>query len=176
MSTLPSDAVPPPGAVAPPPPEAVQPTAGASGPQGPSTATRRPATVIAAILLMVPAAVTWLVAGVAFLVAMARSEEDGKIFLIVLALLILMLCLLLVAMTVGGMVLAWRLADPSGLRTPAGFTLGLFVLTLVGLLVQGKLSFQPTMVTPLVVGALSGVALVLINTRSAREWFASNRR
>ncbi|MFD0782439.1 hypothetical protein ACFQZ8_00650 [Micromonospora azadirachtae] len=168
MSTLPPDAVPPAGAV--------PPHAGASGAPVLPTAVRRPPTVIAAIVLMVPTAVTWLVAGVAFFVAMARSDGDGKVFLIVLALLILALRLLLVAMTVGGMVLAWRRAGAAGLQTPATFTFGLFLVALVGLLVQGKLSFQPTMVTPLVVGGLSGVALALLKSRPTTDWFAGDRR
>lgn len=165
-----------PGAGTPSPPGAVPPRAGPSGTPVPPATARRPITVVAAILLMVPTALTWLVAGVAFFVAMARSDGDGKIFLIVIAVLILALCLLLVAMTVGGMVLAWRRAGTAGLRTPATFTFGLFVVALVGLLVQGKLSFQPTMVTPLVVGGLSGVALALLKSRSARDWFAGDRR
>ncbi|MGW4497967.1 hypothetical protein ACWENR_05015 [Micromonospora sp. NPDC004336] len=166
-----------PGTGPPSPPGAVPPHAGPSGAPAPPTAARRPITVVAAILLMVPTALTWLVAGVAFFVAMARSDGDGKIFLIVLAVLILALCLLLVAMTVGGMVLAWRRAGgTAGLRTPATFTFGLFVVTLVGLLVQGKLDFQPTMVTPLVVGGLSGVALALLKSRSAKDWSGGNRR
>ncbi|MEU4642029.1 hypothetical protein [Micromonospora sp. NPDC023814] len=165
-----------PGAVPPPPPGAAPPHAGPSGAPVPPTAAPRPITVVAAILLMVPTALTWLVAGVAFFVAMARSDGDGKTFLIVIAVLILALCLLLVAMTVGGMVLAWRRAGAAGLRTPATFTFGLFVVALVGLLVQGKLSFQPTMVTPLVVGGLAGVALALLKSRSARDWFGGDRR
>ncbi|MFG2059420.1 hypothetical protein ACGFI9_35955 [Micromonospora sp. NPDC048930] len=137
---------------------------------------RPPTAVVTAILLMVPTALTWLVAGVAFFAAMARSDGDGKIFLIVIAVPILALCLLVTVITVGGMVLAWRRTGAEGLRIPAAFTFGLFAISLLSLLVQGKLSFHPTMVTPLVVGGLSGVALALLKSRPAKDWFAGNPR
>lgn len=46
-------------------------------------------------------------------------------------------------------------------------------MVIVTLLAQGKLSYHPTMVTPLVVGGLAGVSLILIKTPPARAWFAS---
>ncbi|MFF0150122.1 hypothetical protein [Micromonospora sp. NPDC005203] len=181
MSTLPPGAVPPPGSMPPPnpmppPSGAVPPPGGPTGVPVPPATARRPAAVIAAILLMVPVAVTWLVAGIAFFVAMMRAEGDGVFLVIILAVVVLALCLLLVFMTVLGMVFTWRRLGPEGLRVPASFTFGLFVVFLVGLLATGKLDFQPTMVTPLVVGGLAGAALVLLKSRQAKDWFAGNRR
>lgn len=66
-------------------------------------------------------------------------------------------------------------STPVATGIPATFTFGLFAISLVSLLVQGKLTFQPTMVTPLVVGGLSGVALALLKSRPAKDWFAGNR-
>ncbi|MDG4762757.1 hypothetical protein O7632_01290 [Solwaraspora sp. WMMD406] len=133
---------------------------------------RRPLAVVFAVLLMVPAAVVWLIAGVGFVVATARSEGSFKWLLWIVGLGILGICLLVVAMTLAGMWLAWA-GDSNVLRVPAGFTVGLFVVVLVTLLAQGRLDYQPTMTTPLVIGTLAGISLVLLHTPAARRWLAA---
>jgi len=124
---------------------------------------------------MAPAAVIWLIAGVGFLIATARTEGSPKSLLWILAIAILALCLLLVLMTLAGMRQAWQ-GRSTLLRIPAGFTLGLFVLALVNLLVQGRLDYKPTMTTPLVVGALAGVALILLSSGPAERWLRGGLR
>ncbi|MGW0434906.1 hypothetical protein ACWDV4_20500 [Micromonospora sp. NPDC003197] len=161
MSASPMGAVPPPP---PPPPPSAYPTL-----------MRRPPAVVAAALLMLPGAATWLAAGIGFLVAIARTEGDAKFLLWIIAFGILGVSLLLVLMTLHGIWAAWR-GRSSLLTVPAGFTLALFVLALVNLLVQGRLNYTPTMLTPLIVGGLAGVALVLLKSRPARAWFAQGGR
>lgn len=131
----------------------------------------RPPAVVAAVLLMIPTALTWFVAGIGWIVVTWRLEGDFLFLFWILAVFIVALCMLLVAMTVSGIRHAWR-GWSNMLRIPAGFTAGLFVVTLVVLLAQGKLSYQPTMLTPLVVGALAGIAAGLINSRPAKKWLA----
>jgi hypothetical protein len=131
----------------------------------------RPPAVVAAALLMIPTALTWFAAGIGWIVVTWRLEGDFLFLFWILAVFIVALCMLLVAMTVSGIRHAWR-GWSNMLRIPAGFTAGLFVLTLVVLLVQGKLSYQPTMLTPLVVGGLAGISAGLINSRPAKTWFA----
>ncbi|WP_433530410.1 hypothetical protein ACQPYA_30360 [Micromonospora sp. CA-263727] len=162
MSTTPTEGFPPPGPPA----------------RGPHPAGRRPIVVTLAVLLMLPAIVTWLIAGIAFLRAMLRAEGDGlgRILVVGIGAAVLALALLVVLLAALGSAMAWQGASAEGLTVPAAFTFGLFVVVIVTLLVQGKLSYQPTMVTPLVVGGLAGVSLALIKSPPARAWFASRRR
>ncbi|MCZ7422057.1 MULTISPECIES: hypothetical protein [unclassified Micromonospora] len=136
---------------------------------------RRPVVVTIAALLMLPSIVTWLIAGFAFFRAMLRAEGDGlgKILVVGIGAGVLAIALLVVLLAAMGIFMAWTGDNPAGLAVPAGFTFGLFVVVIVTLLAQGKLSYQPTMVTPLVVGGLAGVSLVLIKSPPARAWFAS---
>jgi hypothetical protein len=131
----------------------------------------RPPVVVAAVLLMIPAALTWLVAGIGWLVVTSRLEGDALFLFWILAVFILALCLLLVAMTISGMRHAWR-GWSNLLRIPAGVTAALFALALIGLIVRRSISYEPTMVTPLVVGGLAGVAMVLLTSAPAKKWFA----
>ncbi len=132
---------------------------------------RRPPAVVAAVLLMVPAGLTWLAAGLGWLVVTWGLEGDFLFLFWILAVVILALCLLLVGLTVSGMRHAWR--GWSGLLAiPAGFTAALFVLTLATLLIRHRISYHPTMLTPLIVGGLAAVAVVLLKSGPAREWFA----
>jgi len=124
---------------------------------------------------MLPAAGTWLVAGIGFLVATARTEGDAKFLLWIIASGILGISLLLVLMTLYGIRAAWR-GRSTLLTVPAGFTMALFVLALINLLVRGRLDYTPTMLTPLIVGGLAGVAFVLLKSRPARAWFAQGGR
>lgn len=137
--------------------------------QGPASG--RPPAVVAAALLMVPTALTWFAAGIGWFVVTWRLEGDFLFLFWILAFFIVALCMLLVAMTVSGIRHAWR-GWSNMLRIPGGFTAGLFLVTLVVLIAQGKLSYQPTMLTPLVVGALAGLATILINGRPAKAWLA----
>jgi hypothetical protein len=136
-----------------------------------SGAPGRPPAIVAAVLLMIPAVLTWSAAGIGWTVVTWRLEGDFLFLFWILAVVILGLCMLLAAMTVSGMRHAWR-GWSNLLRIPAGFTAALFVLALVGFVVQQKVSYQPTMVTPLVVGGLAGVSAVLLNSRPAKNWFA----
>ncbi|RIV34346.1 hypothetical protein [Micromonospora radicis] len=143
----------------------------------PTPRARRPIAVTLAALLMVPAIVTWLIAGIAFFVAMLRAEGDGigRILVVGIGAAVLALALLMVFLASMGILMAWTGDSAEGLTVPAGFTFGLFVVVIVVLLVQGKLSYQPTMVTPLVVGGLAGVSIALIKSPPARAWFAGRR-
>ncbi|WBB55561.1 hypothetical protein [Verrucosispora sp. WMMD573] len=139
---------------------------------------RRPVVVTLAALLMVPSIVVWLIAGVAFFLAMLRAEGDGlgRFLVVGIGAGILAIALLVVLLASMGIVLAWRGDNAAGLAVPAGFTFGLFVVVIVTLLAQGKLSYHPTMVTPLVVGGLAGVSLTLLKSPPARAWFAGRSR
>jgi hypothetical protein len=133
--------------------------------------------VTLAVLLMAPAVVVWLVAGIAFFLAMLRTEGTGIGRLLVVGIggAVLALALLVVFLASLGMMMAWQGDGAAGLTVPAGFTFGIFVVVIVTLLTQGKLTFQPTMVTPLVVGGLAGVSLALVCSPPARAWFARRR-
>ncbi len=139
---------------------------------------RRPIAVTLAILLMVPSVVIWLIAGIAFFRAMLRADGDGpgRLLVVGIGAAVLALALLVVLLTSLGMMMAWQGDGSAGLVVPAAFTFGIFVVVIVTLLVQDKLTYQPTMVTPLVVGGLAGVALALVMTPPARAWFAGRRR
>ncbi|MFG2062002.1 hypothetical protein ACGFIK_11345 [Micromonospora sp. NPDC048871] len=139
---------------------------------------RRPFVVTLAVLLMLPSIVTWLIAGIAFFRAMLGAEGDGlgRALVVGIGAGVLAIALLVVMLGALGILMAWTGDSAQGLAVPAGFTFGLFVVVLVVLLVQGKLSFAPTMVTPLVVGGLAGVALALIKSPPARTWFAGRPR
>ncbi|WP_146605808.1 hypothetical protein [Micromonospora craterilacus] len=182
MSTTPGGAFPPPpsGPYSTPDPYRTPDPAMPPGPAaaGSGPASRRPMVVTLAVLLMLPAVVTWLIAGIAFFLAMMRTEGDGlgKFLVVVIGAVVLALALLVVLLASLGILIAWRGDGAEGLTVPAGFTFGLFVVVIVTLLVQGKLSYQPTMVTPLVVGGLAGVSLALIKSPPARAWFASRMR
>lgn len=132
---------------------------------------QRPPAVVAAVLLMVPAGLTWFAAAIGWLLVTWRLEGDFLFLFWILAVLIVALCLLVTGMTISGIRHAWR--GWSGLLAiPAGFTVALFVLTLVTLIGRGRISYHPTMLTPLIVGGLAAVALVLLRTGPARKWFA----
>ncbi|MDG4794501.1 hypothetical protein [Micromonospora sp. WMMD1082] len=125
-----------------------------------------------------PSVVIWLIGGIAFFLAMLRTEGDGlgRILVVGIGAAVLALALLVVLLASLGMLMAWLGDTAEGLTAPAGLTFGLFVVVIVTLLVQGKLSYHPTMVTPLVVGALAGVSLALLKTPPARAWFAGRKR
>ncbi|MFY1573452.1 hypothetical protein ACN26Z_00990 [Verrucosispora sp. WMMD703] len=150
-------------------------TSAESGSASMPTPGRRPVVVIIAALLMVPSIVIWLIAGVAFFLAMLRTEGDGlgKFLVVGIGAGVLAIALLVVLLAAMGIFMAWTGDNAAGLAVPAGFTFGLFVVVIVTLLAQGKLSYHPTMVTPLVVGGLAGVSLILIKSPPARAWFAS---
>ncbi|NGM15746.1 hypothetical protein O3597_26695 [Verrucosispora sp. WMMA2044] len=150
-------------------------TSAESGSASVPTPRRRPVVVTVAVLLMVPSIVLWLIAGFAFFRAMLRAEGDGlgKVLVVGIGAGVLAIALLVVLLAAMGIFMAWTGDNAAGLAVPAGFTFGLFVVVIVTLLAQGKLSYHPTMVTPLVVGGLAGVSLILIKTPPARAWFAS---
>ncbi|QOC89813.1 hypothetical protein [Micromonospora craniellae] len=152
-------------------PESSPPTAGEAA------VPSRPVVVTLAVLLMVPAVAVWLVAGIAFFLAMLRTEGSGIGRLLVVGIggAVLALALLVVFLASLGMMMAWQGDGAAGLVVPAGFTFGIFVVVIVTLLTQGKLTFEPTMVTPLVVGGLAGVSLALVCSPPARAWFAGRR-
>ncbi|GIJ79989.1 hypothetical protein SAMN05443287_11764 [Micromonospora phaseoli] len=160
------------------PSPAQQPTGAWGTPPATLPPRRRPVVVILAVLLMVPSIVTWLIAGFAFFRAMLRSEGDGlgRFLVVCIGAGGLGIALLVVLLGSLGMLMAWVGDSAEGLAVPAGFTFGLFVVVIVVLLVQGKLSYHPTMVTPLVVGGLAGVSLALIKSPPARAWFTGRRR
>jgi len=137
----------------------------------PAAGRRRPAVVVAAVLLTIPTAALWLVAGLAFLVVTYRAEGDAKFLLWIIAFAIFGLCLLLVFMTLAGMRIVW-VGGPNMLRAPAGFTAGLLLVVLGCLLLFGKVEYHPTMLMPMVVGALAGLAVILLATPPARHWLA----
>ncbi|MET0495082.1 MAG: right-handed parallel beta-helix repeat-containing protein [Actinoplanes sp.] len=132
---------------------------------------RRPPQIVAAALLMIPAAVTWVVAGIAWMVVTSRLEGDALFLFWIIALAILALCLFVAFMCVAGIRYAWR-GGPKVLTIPAGFTMGLFVIAIITLIVQRKLEYKPTMLTPLIVGGLAAVALGMLNSKPADRWFA----
>lgn len=132
---------------------------------------RPPAAVVAAVWLMLPTAIIWLVAGLAFLVVTFRAEGDAKFLLWIIAVAILGLCLMLVFMTLAGMRLTW-VGGEAALRTPAGFTFGVLLVLLTGLVLFGKVEYHHTMLPPMAVGGLAGVALILLETPPARRWLA----
>ncbi|GIJ29634.1 hypothetical protein Vqi01_47960 [Micromonospora qiuiae] len=144
----------------------------------PAPPRRRPFVVTLAVLLMVPSVVTWLIAGIGFFRAMMKAEGDGlgRFLVVGIGAAVLALALLVVFLASIGVLMAWTGDNAQGLAVPAGFTFGLFVVVIVTLLMQGKLSYHPTMVTPLVVGGLAGVSLALIKSPPARTWFAARRR
>lgn len=152
--------------------------AGTPAPAGATRPARRPFVVTLAVLLTLPSIVTWLIAGIAFFRAMLGTEGDGlgRLLVVGIGAGVLAIALLMVLLSALGMLMAWKGDSAEGLSVPAGFTFGLFVVVIVVLLVQGKLSYEPTMVTPLVVGGLAGVALALVKSPPARAWFASRRR
>jgi hypothetical protein len=133
----------------------------------------RPAAIVAAVVLMLPVAAVWLVCAVAWGVAMARMD-GAAIFAWALGIPISGLCLLVTYMGFVAIRDAWR-GTRNVLQVPAGFTFSLFGLVLIRLLVERKLEFEPTMVTPIVLGVMAGVALGLSRTRPAQEWFARPR-
>ena len=130
---------------------------------------RRPPAVVAAVVLMLPVMLTWAVAGVAFSVAMLRGE-GSMILILALVIPIFALCTLLALMTLTGLFTAWS-GRGTALKVPAVFTFSLFFLALINMLVRRQLSFQPTMVTPLVVGAMAGAAFALLRSAPAKAWF-----
>lgn len=133
---------------------------------------RRPATVVLAVVLMAPVFVAWLVGGFVWLVVTARTEGDtGMIFLWILAIAILALCLLLAFMCGIGMIQAWR-GQSQKIRIPAYFTFALFFIALLNLIIKGKISFTPSQLVPLILGAFAGIALFLLSRKSAAAWFA----
>jgi parallel beta-helix repeat protein len=133
---------------------------------------RRPPAIVAAVLLMAPVAVTWLVAGIAWMVVTSRLEGDALFLFWILAVFILLLCLLVTLMAVVAMATAWY-GVTNAMNLPAGFTLAVFVLALVNLLVQHKIEYNPTMLTPLIVGSLAAVAAALARSAPAKKWFAT---
>lgn len=135
---------------------------------------RRPGTIVAAAVLMIPVCVTWFVAGIAWVVVTSRMEGDGMIFYWILAVAILAVCLLVAYISVAGAMEVWR-GTSARMRIPAGFTVGLFFIALINLLVNRRITFSPTQLTPLVVGAVAGVAIFLTHTKSATAWFRVNQ-
>ncbi|WP_055480614.1 hypothetical protein [Sphaerimonospora mesophila] len=135
---------------------------------------RRPLSVVLAVVLMAPVCAAWLAGGFVWLVVTARMEGDGMIFFWILAVVILALCLLVGYMAGAGMIQAWR-GQTQKIRIPAYFTLALFGIALLNLIVKGKISFEPSQLVPLVLGAMAGVALILLNRSASAAWFARGR-
>lgn len=79
------------------------------------------------------------------------------------------LCALLALMGVVGAVQAWRGASPL-LRLPAKFTVGLFAIAIINLLVQGRISWSPSQTVPLAVGVVAALALLLSYRPAAAAW------
>jgi hypothetical protein len=131
---------------------------------------RPPPVVLAAIVLIAPATILWPVAGTAFVVSIARTESSAKALWWALALLVFALCLFVGYMGARGMFEAWR-GVSKRIRVPAIFTLSIFFVAIVNLLVKGKIEYDPTQILPLVVGALAGLALFLTRTPDAEAWF-----
>ncbi|MFY1635106.1 hypothetical protein ACN27F_17840 [Solwaraspora sp. WMMB335] len=130
---------------------------------------RRPVAVVTAVLLMLPAALLWLVGGIAFVSAIARLQGDAMFLFWLLAVAVAGLCLLVTLMTAAGMWIAWQ-GGPGVLRVPAGLTFGLLLAALAVLVLLDKVAYEPTMLTPMVVGGLAGTALLLLATPPARRW------
>jgi hypothetical protein len=118
---------------------------------------------------MLPVCAVWLFCAMAFSVAMARTEGDA-FWKYALAIPISGLCLFVAYMCAVSIRNAWR-GTINRLQVPAGFTFFLFALVLVRLVTERKLEFDPTMITPIVLGVMAAVALRLSNTDAAREWF-----
>ncbi|SDN68033.1 hypothetical protein SAMN05444921_13335 [Streptomyces wuyuanensis] len=148
-------------------------------PQSPYTEPprRRPVTIVLAAVLMVPVFATWLTAGIAWMVVTYRMEGDGlgKGLFWILAVLILLLCLFLGYMSATGAMGAWRGKD-ARLIIPARFTAFLFVIALINLVVNGRISYSPTQIVPLVVGALAILADSMVRSKSALAWLAQGAR
>ena len=147
------------------------PASPAAAARPPATAARRrPPELVAAVLLMVPVGAVWAFLAVAWGVVMARTEGD-TFLKVMLAVPISALCALVAFMSFVALRQAWR-GTRNRLSVPAGFTFVLFAITLVRLVVERKLAFEPTMITPIVLGLMAGVALRLANTAAAQEWFS----
>ncbi|MFC7647806.1 hypothetical protein ACFQX6_50440 [Streptosporangium lutulentum] len=52
------------------------------------------------------------------------------------------------------------------------FTLFLFFISVLNMIINGKIDFAPSQLVPLVLGACAGAALFLLNGASASAWFA----
>jgi threonine/homoserine/homoserine lactone efflux protein len=131
--------------------------------------TRRPPAVIAAVLLMVSVCAVWLFCATAFSVAMARTEA-AAFLKYALAIPISGLCLFVAYMCAVSIHNAWR-GTANRLQVPANLSFVLFALVVVRLLVERKLEFEPTMITPIVLGVMAAIALRLSSTPAARGWF-----
>ena len=142
-----------------------------AAPPGRPASGRRPAAVVAAVLLMVPVCAVWLFCAVAFAVAMIRSGNAG-ILTWALIIPISGLCLFVAYMCAVAIYNAWR-GTVNRLQVPANFTFFLFALVVVRLVTTRKLEFEPTMITPIVLGVMAGIALYLSNTPAARGWFGT---
>ncbi|MET8148622.1 hypothetical protein ACIBSW_35320 [Actinoplanes sp. NPDC049668] len=138
-------------------------------PRRPGVRPSRPPVVTAGLLLMLPAAVIWLVAGIAWVVVSARME-GGAFWVWMLAVPVVALCLLVSLICFAGIRLGWR-GRPHGLHVPGGFTMALFVIVIINLLVRGRIEYSPTQLTPLIVGTLAGVAVGLLRSRQSKQWF-----
>jgi hypothetical protein len=132
---------------------------------------RRPPAVIAAVLLMVPVCAVWLFCAIAFAVAMIRS---GNVGFLTWALIIPIsgLCLFVAYMCAVATHNAWS-GTVNRLQVPANFTFFLFALVVVRLVVERKLEFEPTMITPIVLGVMAAIALALSKTAAAQAWFGN---
>lgn len=131
---------------------------------------RRPPAIVAAALLMLPVGVVWVVCAVAWAMAMARMDGSA-IFGWALGVPISGLCAFVAYMSFVACRDAWR-GTRNMLPVPAGLVFSLFGLVLVRLLVERKIEFEPTMVTPIVLAIMAGIALGLSRTPPAQEWFA----
>ncbi|WFE25949.1 hypothetical protein O7623_21645 [Solwaraspora sp. WMMD791] len=134
-----------------------------------AAAPRRPAVVVAAVLLAIPTAVLWLVAGVAILRVGFGAEGLAAFLMWIIAAGIFGICLLLLLMTLGGMRVVWT-GGPNMLQLPAGVTVGLVLVVPGVLLLLGRIDYNRTMVAPMIVGGLAGLALILLETPPARRW------
>jgi hypothetical protein len=67
---------------------------------------------------------------------------------------------------------AWQ-GTVNRLQVPANFTFFLFALVVVRLVVERKLEFEPTMITPIVLGVMAAIALALSKTAAAQAWFGN---
>jgi hypothetical protein len=130
----------------------------------------RPLSVTVAGLLMLPVGATWATAGIAFTVGMMR--DDGSFLAWALVIPILLLCLFLAYMSFVG---AWQLYRGTSIKVliPAYFTFAMFGLAIINLLVQGRISFSPTQILPLVVGVMAIVAHILVHRQSSMDWIRS---
>jgi hypothetical protein len=136
-------------------------------------AVTRPPAIVAAVLLMIPVGAIWVVCAVAWGVAMARMD-GAAIFGWALGVPVCALCLLVAYMSFVAIRDAWR-GTHDRLSIPAGFTFTLFALVVIRLVIGRRLEFEPTMVTPIVLGVMAGIAMALSRTPPALEWFARHR-